>query len=332
MCGDTVLLAEGDRVPTDLALTHTANLALDESLLTGESAPVQKQAGEQTGGGPPAQAFSGTLVTQGSGQGRVVATGERSALGRIGQSLQGIASETTPIQRETQRVDKTGTLTANRMAVRRLWSGDATYDSLQDGAAPLAEALHSVLEYAVLASRRRAYDPMETAIVGAGAQLLARTEHLHADWTLVEDYPLSPAMLAMSRVWQSPYQQAYLIAAKGAPEAIVDLCHLPGNQREHIAQQVAAMAADGLRVLGVASARFAAPPLPGNQHDFDFVFLGLVGLEDPLRPDVPAAIAACQAAGIRVVMMTGDHPATALGPSTSCAWCRPSAPAATWWP
>nr|WP_315229985.1 cation-translocating P-type ATPase [uncultured Albidiferax sp.] len=392
VCGDTVLLAEGDRVPADLELTHTANLALDESLLTGESVPVQKQ----VGGTEAVQAFSGTLVTQGTGQGRVVATGERSALGRIGQSLQGIAAEVTPIQAETKRVvktvalvglalatalavaygllrgdwlggllagltlamailpeelpviltlflglgawrlsrqkvlarsipavellgattvlcvDKTGTLTANHMAVRRLWSGDALYDSVQDGANPLAEALHGVLEYAVLASHRRTFDPMETAIVGAGAQLLARTEHLHADWALVEDYPLSPAMLAMSRVWQSPDQQAYLIAAKGAPEAIVDLCHLPIEQRAPIAQQVAAMAADGLRVLGVASARFAAPPLPGNQHDFDFVFLGLVGLQDPVRPDVPEAIAACQAAGIRVVMMTGDHPATAL--------------------
>jgi len=392
VCGDTVLLAEGDRVPADLELTHTANLALDESLLTGESVPVQKQ----SGGEVAVQAFSGTLVTQGSGQGRVVATGERSALGRIGQSLQGIASETTPIQRETNRVvktvavvglalatvlamaygllrgdwlggllagltlamailpeelpviltlflglgawrlsrqkvlarsipavellgattvlcvDKTGTLTANRMAVRRLWSDSALYDSLLDGAAPLAEALHGVLEYAVLASHRRAFDPMEAAIIGTGAQLLANTEHLHADWTLVEDYPLSPALLAMSRVWRSPDLRELMIAAKGAPEAIVDLCHLPAAQREDIARQVAAMAGDGLRVLGVASAVFATPALPESQHDFDFVFLGLVGLEDPVRPDVPQAIAACQAAGIRVVMMTGDHPATAL--------------------
>ena len=209
-------------------------------------------------------------------------------------------------------VDKTGTLTANRMAVRRLWSGSALYDSRQDGAAPLAEALHGVLEYAVLSSHRRAFDPMEAAIIGTGALLLADTEHLHADWTLVEDYPLSPAMLAMSRVWRSPDLREYMIAAKGAPEAIVDLCHLPAAQRDAIALQVSAMAGDGLRVLGVASAVFAAQALPANQHDFDFVFLGLVGLEDPVRPDVPQAIADCQAAGIRVVMMTGDHPVTAL--------------------
>ncbi len=65
-------------------------------------------------------------------------------------------------------------------------------------------------------------------------------------------------------------------------------------------------------MLGVARASFAALTLPGNQHDFDFEFLGLIALEDPVRPEVPQAIAECRAAGIRVVMMTGDHPATAL--------------------
>ncbi|CAN5648331.1 HAD-IC family P-type ATPase [soil metagenome] len=391
VCGDTVLLAEGDRVPADMALTQASNLSLDESLLTGESVPVQKQSGT----GPAAQAFSGTLVTQGNGQGLVVATGAHSALGRIGQSLQGISNEATPIQQETRRVvkgvaavglalatllavayglqrgdwlggllagltlamailpeelpviltiflglgawrlsrqkvlarsipavellgattvlcvDKTGTLTANRMAVRRIASGTELYDSLQAGPAPLADALHGALEYSVLASHRHAFDPMEAAIVDAGARLLAGTEHLHADWTLVEDYPLSPALMAMSRVWRSPDRRELMIAAKGAPEAVVDLCHLPPGQREQIALQVDAMAGDGLRVLGVASAVFQVPPLPGNQHDFDFVFLGLIGLQDPVRPDVPQAIADCQAAGIRVVMLTGDHPATA---------------------
>ncbi len=72
------------------------------------------------------------------------------------------------------------------------------------------------------------------------------------------------------------------------------------------------MASEGLRVLGVARATFDASELPGTQHDFAFEFLGLVALEDPVRPDVPQAIAECQAAGIRVVMMTGDHPATAI--------------------
>jgi Ca2+-transporting ATPase len=101
-------------------------------------------------------------------------------------------------------VDKTGTLTANRMTVRRLWTTTAAYDTAATSAEPLPEELHGVLEYAVLASHRRAFDPMETGIGEAGKRLLADTEHLHSDWTLVDDYALSPEMLAMSRVWQSP--------------------------------------------------------------------------------------------------------------------------------
>ncbi len=417
VCDDLVLLAEGDRVPADLHLVETSNLAIDESLLTGESAPVSKQTGAPTttaANAEPderslAQAFSGTLVTRGTARGVVIATGERSALGRIGASLRDIGTESTPIQRETRRivnrvaivglalaavlalaygmargdwlrgllagltlamailpeelpvvltlflglgawrlarenvlarsipaiellgattvlcVDKTGTLTANRMVVRRLWSGHAVHDTLQAGASPLPEVLHGVLEFAVLASHRRAFDPMESAIGDAGQRLLANTEHLHADWTLVEDYPLSNEMLAMSRVWQSPDQRERMIAAKGAPEAIVDLCHLDAGQRALIADQVTAMAGDGLRVLGVAQATFEAQALPGSQHDFDFKFLGLIALEDPVRPDVPKAIAECHAAGIRVVMMTGDHPVTAMSVARQVGLSNPGA-------
>jgi len=400
VCGDIVLLAEGDRVPADMALVESSNLTVDESMLTGESAPVLKRAGDNADAVPDtnesAQVFSGTLVTQGTARCRVMATGERSALGRIGKSLASLGGESTPIQRETRRivkrvaivglalasalavaywvtlgdwlhgllagltlamgilpeelpvvltlfmglgawrlarenvlarsipaiellgattvlcVDKTGTLTANRMAVRQLWSESAMYDCVQAGSPPLQEALHEVLEFAVLASHRRAFDPMESAITDAGQRLLADTEHLHADWTLVDDYPLSLEMLAMSRVWQSPDRRERMIAAKGAPEAIVDLCHFDDAHRARIAGQVAIMAGDGLRVLGVARATFNADVLPGNQHDFEFEFLGLVALEDPVRPDVPQAIAECHAAGIRVVMITGDHPATAV--------------------
>lgn len=400
VCDDVVVLAEGDRVPADLKLLESSNLAVDESLLTGESAPVVKQAGamvaSESSDAEAAQVFSGTLVTRGTARGRVFATGERSALGRIGKSLAGIAAEITPIQRETRGivkrvalgglalatavafaywistgdwllsvlagltlamailpeelpvvltlflslgawrlarenvlarsvpavellgattvlcVDKTGTLTANHMCLRRLWSEVATYDTAQPAGPPLQEALHGVLEFAVLSSHRRAFDPMEAAIGEAGSRLLANTDHLHADWTLIEDYPLSREMLAMSRVWQSPDRRARIIAAKGAPEAIVDLCHLDTARGTRIADAVAAMGANGLRILGVACATFEADILPTNQHDFDFAFVGLIALEDPVRPDVPAAIAECRASGIRVVMMTGDHPITAI--------------------
>ncbi len=400
--GDTVFLAEGDRVPADMHLTESSNLMIDESMLTGESVPTVKHAGavpapaqETPGAEAVHTAFSGTLVTQGTAQGVVCATGPRSALGRIGNSLVALGGEDTPVQQQTRAVvkgvataaillsalvtvcygvlrggwlqailagltlamalipeelpviltlflgfgawrlsrqdvlarsipavellgatsvlcvDKTGTLTTNHMVVRALWCEGQSFQ-VDDGAAPdLPEAFHCLLEYAMLASHRRAFDPMEKAIGEAGQAFLANTEHIHRDWVPVDDYPLSRQLLAMTRVWQSPDAEQKMIAAKGAPEAVVDLCHLEQGASKLIAAQVADMAASGLRIIAVARAGFAAAALPQSQHDFDFGFLGLLGLEDPVRHDVPAAIAECKAAGIQIVMITGDHPNTA---------------------
>jgi Ca2+-transporting ATPase len=168
-----------------------------------------------------------------------------------------------------------------------------------------------VLEYAILASQRDPFDPMDRALKELGERTLRGTEHLHRDWALVREYPLSPELLALSRVWKSPAGTDYVIASKGAPEAIVDLCHLGVEQAERIQRQVAGLADQGLRVLGVARARFRVPGLPPQQHDFDFEFTGLAAFEDPIRPAVPAALAECAAAGIRAVMITGDYPGTA---------------------
>lgn len=219
-------------------------------------------------------------------------------------------------------VDKTGTLTANRMQVLGLCDEQTSFDAGTQAATlndtpqdtpqnTLPEALHGLLEYAVLASHRQAFDPMEQAITAAGERWLANTEHLHRDWQLIDDYPLTRQLLAMSRVWQSPDGSAYLVAAKGAPEAIIDLCHLDPARSARIGAQVGEMAQQGLRVIAVASARFTEPVLPDHQHAFEFQFLGLVALQDPIRAEVPAAVAACHTAGMQVVMITGDHPATA---------------------
>jgi Ca2+-transporting ATPase len=144
-----------------------------------------------------------------------------------------------------------------------------------------------------------------------GGRTLANTEHLHKDWTLVKEYPLSEKLLAMSHVWRSPNAQDYVVAVKGAPEAVADLCHFDEARLAKLHEQVAAMAGEGLRVLGVARAHFKAVDLPGQQHDFDFEFSGLLGLSDPIRPEVPKAIKECYTAGIRVIMITGDYPGTA---------------------
>ena len=209
-------------------------------------------------------------------------------------------------------VDKTGTLTLNQMSVGQLYADGENISVNEHSKDPLPEEFHALVEFSILASQRDPFDPMEKAFHRLGEQRLARTEHIHHDWVLVQQYPLAKELLAMSHVWKSPTGQNYVIAAKGAPEAITDLCHLDEERKQKLNGQIGAMADDGLRVLGVARAYFTGDgDLPGEQHDFDFEFVGLAGLVDPVRPTVPAAIRECYEAGIRVVMITGDYPATA---------------------
>jgi Ca2+-transporting ATPase len=211
--------------------------------------------------------------------------------------------------------DKTGTLTENRMTVSHLVAGGVALDARVAvatlAAGELPEAFHTLVEVAILASVVDPFDPMEKAFHQLGAQFLAHTEHLHRDWRLVQAYALSPALRAMSHVWAAPEGTTQVVAAKGAPEAVIDLCHLDAAARARITAQADALGADGLRVLAVAEGRFEGQDWPAAEHDFDFEFVGLLGLSDPLRAQVPAAIAECLAAGIRVVMITGDYPVTA---------------------
>ena len=208
-------------------------------------------------------------------------------------------------------VDKTGTLTLNRMTLHALAGDQGEHTIAADSAEPLPESVHEVLEYAVLASQRDPADPMEQAIREMARGDVFIRDHIHRDWEIVREYPLSSELLAVSHVWRSPSGTAFVVAAKGAPEAIVDLCHMPAAKAEEVAERVRSLAARGLRVLGVARARFEAPALPRGQHDFDFEFVGLLGLSDPVRPGVPEAVRECGDAGIRVVMITGDYAATA---------------------
>ena len=401
--GDAVLLVEGDRVPADAVLVDCVNLAVDESLLTGESVPVRKAARvldlATQGMGPPGGdatpwVFSGTLVVKGRAVAVVREVGAGTELGRIGTALRSIEPERTPLQREIDRlvsviavvglgaaalvvvlygltrgrwlegvlagigtamamlpeefpvvltvflalgawrmsqrnvltrrapviealgsataicVDKTGTLTMNAMTVRE-FVVDGDVHVL--GEEPLPERFHSVAEFAVLASPINPFDPMDRAFRDVGDGFLADTEHLHGTWELVREYPLSEHLLALSHVWRSPDLSDYVVASKGAPEAIMDLCHLTPARRAELTAHVEQATASGLRVLAVARARFSqSDRLPTGQHDFEFEYLGLAGLHDPVRPGAAQAVADCARAGVRVVMITGDYPGTAL--------------------
>ncbi|MCK9151281.1 cation-translocating P-type ATPase [Methanobacterium alcaliphilum] len=207
-------------------------------------------------------------------------------------------------------VDKTGTLTINDMIVSKIFAHEQFCD-IKPHSNSLPENFHELVEFSILASQRDPFDPMEKSIKKLGSDTLSNTEHLHDDWSIIREYPLSTRLLAMSHVWNSPDKKKFIIAAKGAPEAIFDLCHFNEKQIANMDKNVALMAGEGLRVLAVAKASFTEKRLPGEQHDFVFKFLGLVGFLDPVRPNVKKAVQQCYDAGIQVVMITGDYIGTA---------------------
>ncbi len=398
---DLVVLAEGDRVPADAVVLEGSHLAVDESLVTGESVPVRKAAWNhdlafaRPGGEDLPFVYAGTLVTAGEAIARVHATGPRTEIGRIGQAMQTGESQQTPLQAETHRlvvrlawvggalsalavvgygvatqralagilagltlamailpnefpvvvtmflalgawrlsrrkvlarhipaveslgavtvlcVDKTGTLTTNRMTVSRICANGETFDLARLRSEPLPESTHDTVEYSILASRRDPFDPMERAFQELGESQLAGTEHLHRDWRLVREYPLTRQRLAVVQIWQLPGRPRLVAAAKGAPEAIASLCASSVDERAYIEQGVRALASDGLRVLAVARADVHDRTLADDPSALGLRFVGLVGLVDPVRDSVPGAVEECRTAGIRVVMITGDYPATA---------------------
>jgi len=207
-------------------------------------------------------------------------------------------------------VDKTGTLTVNRMGVRRLAAEGRVHEvhGMDDG---LPRDFHDVLEHAVLASEINPFDPMERALLELAARHLEDQRSQHRNWELIKEYPFSPELLAHTHVWRTERPGEIRVAIKGAPEAVAGLCGLRGEAWQAVESEVQRMAAEGLRVLGIGRARAEAGELPQAQEGFAFEWLGLVGLADPVRPTVKAAVAECYAAGIRVVMITGDYPVTA---------------------
>ena len=402
---DILLVAEGDRVPADAVILSSSHLSIDESLLTGESAPVRKLPWDGVmkkttpGGDDLPFIFSGTLAVGGQGIAKVLETGFQTEMGKIGMALQTLEPEDTPLQTETRRfvknlaiigvflcaivivgygltrgtvdsdswvngflagitlamailpeefpvvltvflalgawrlskrnvltrrvpavetlgaatvlcVDKTGTLTMNRMTVCKLFA-NGSYHMIDPQKQPIPESFHEIVEFGILASKKEPFDPMEKALLEIGDETLAHTEHLHKDWVVVQEYPLSKELLAMSQVMSSPDGNEYIIAAKGAPEAVADLCHFTPAQMQDLATQINTMSSVGLRIIGVAKSSFKKTDLPDKQHDFTFQFLGLIGFIDPVRPSVAEAVNECYTAGIRVVMITGDYPGTA---------------------
>lgn len=209
-------------------------------------------------------------------------------------------------------VDKTGTITLNRMRLQTLSANGqiADLDDYENKGKNLPADFHSLLEYAILAGQTDPFDPMEKEIRRTGEFFLA-AGRLHTDWKLIKEYPFSGNILALSHVWEAGDGDSYIVAAKGAPESVAELCRFSVGQNQALAEQMRPLLDRGLRLLGVAFANVAKGDLPKRQHEFEFRFAGLLGFEDPIRPSASDAIKDCYRAGIRICMITGDYPATA---------------------
>ncbi len=362
--GDVVRLEAGDRIPAD-GVVRGAGPSVDESILTGESMPVEKEQG--------AEMFSGTLITRGKTSMEVSRTGAGSALGRLAGMLEGVEQESTPLERRltvfghriakwilaltvflivegvvtegagrlaevvlfavalavaavpeglpavltltlalgVERMaarravvrklaavealgsvtviatDKTGTLTENAMHVRQVDSTDVP----------------GALRAMTLANEADggAGDPMDLALLSYAQSQGTATAELRAAHPVVSGRPFdSNDRFMRVTVRGSGGERSYL---KGAPEVILGRCRLDDAARGELAARALEHAANGFRVLGLAEG--------AGETEQDLQFQGLVMFWDPPRAEVPGAVKAARAAGIRVLMITGDHPATA---------------------
>ena len=386
---DIVILNEGDRIPADGILVDSLNLTIDESILTGESIPVIKSVQKDTTHSF-GLVYSGTLVIQGKGYVKILATGIHTEFGKIGRSLLSIEQQETRMQTEIKSLirnlfvlgaiisvvvivafyfvrgnfmhsllnglatamailpeefpvvltvflalgawrlskknvltrkpsaietlgsatvlcsDKTGTITQNKMEVGMVYNGNETFS--KNTFLANQNQISKILNFAHLASQKNSIDPMEKAFETANKLF---NKHINTSLELIKEYPLSKSLLTMTRVLKDPTNNKMIVAAKGAPETIFKLCKLNNQDSEKYLNIVESFAEKGYRVIAVANASLATVILPDSQIDFEFQFQGLIGLEDPIRSEVPQAIKECNDAGVKVIMITGDFPTTA---------------------
>ena len=196
--------------------------------------------------------------------------------------------------------DKTGTLTENRMKVVEFTT--AVAGRATEGDRQVAE----LRETAALACPSESFDAMDQATVEFGKGATGSVEGARP----LREYPLTPELPVMAFAHATP--GGVVIAAKGAPETVATLARWDVAVRRALDAQVRGFAERGLRLLAVARADLGTAAAPEQLTEVPLRLLGLLAFADPLRPGVPEAVAECRRAGIRVMLITGDHPSTAV--------------------
>lgn len=381
---DLMIIEEGQNVSADAEIIISNDLTIDESVLTGESFPVEKNLTNK-------DIFYGTVITSGWGYAKITAVGSNTKIGKLGISIEQIKKEKTPLQLQLNRfvrmmaaagtiaffivwifnymtsgnlihglmhgltlamavlpeeipvafstfmalgaynliknniitkqpnvveslgsatvicVDKTGTVTENKMTVTQI------YDFISDDVIQISSGnnLHDstkeLIDYSMWASEIVPFDPMEKAI---HELFLASGNKINTnDFELIKEYPLSGKPPVMTHIHSDG--KKIIVACKGAPEALVIFAGLNEVDKSRIGKVIEQMASDGLRVLAVAKSEFNSDNYPENQSDFKWIFLGLIGLEDPPKKNIENVIQGFYDFGIKVKMITGDYPLTA---------------------
>jgi Ca2+-transporting ATPase len=204
-------------------------------------------------------------------------------------------------------VDKTGTLTENRMRLAAVDDGQERLTFTQPPDPDTNASLYRLLSVAALACDAQTMDPIDTAVQAVATG--SRTMHRERTAYTFEGNVGIPVPFVRAFLYESETGDR-IVAMKGAPESLAKLCRLEGDELDSVIRRTGDLAADGYRVLGVARADIPA----GGVFDVDrqrFSFSGLLAFADPIRPETVRAVEECRSAGIRVVIVTGDYPATA---------------------
>jgi Ca2+-transporting ATPase len=383
--GDSIIVEEGTSIPADAEIVHSNDFSVNESILTGESFAVFKDKTHED-----RHIYKGTTVASGLAIATVTHIGNATKLGKIGESLDHIQVEKTPLELQINSfikklviagalvflivwainyfhsydflgsllkaltlamsilpeeipmaltafmaigalrlmkvgvvvkqmktvetlgsatvicTDKTGTITENKMSLAKVFSLKSLRIS---NPKDFDAAEKELLETAMWASEPIPFDPMEIALHAAYAKYVKVDER--PDFKIIHEYPLGGKPPMMTHLFENKTGKR-IIAAKGAPEALIHISNLSDAEKLKINTAIKTITSEGYRVLGVAESTFSGTAFPDSQQEFTFEFKGIVAFYDPPKDNIKNVLKQFYEAGIKVKIVTGDNAETTI--------------------
>lgn len=384
--GDFLMVDEGSTIVADGKIVHSNDFSVNESILTGESFSVNKDASSKNN-----TIYMGTQVSGGLAIAEIFAVGSKTEIGKIGKSIEEITTEKSTLERQINNfvkkmviagavifilvwgfnyyntgnvldsllkaltlamsvlpeeipvafttfmaigawrlmnlgvivkqmktveslgsatvicVDKTGTITENRMQLDRIYTLET--DKITSTEEVLSESEKKLITIAMWASEPIPFDTMEQSLHAFYGKITAKDER--PNYKMVHEYPLDGKPPMMTHIFENE-QKIRIIAAKGAPEALMAVSGLNDEQIQNLKQQIIILAKEGYRVLGVGISNFEGTLWPKKQQDFNFEFKGLIAFYDPPKKNISKVFQDFYNAGIAVKIITGDIAETTM--------------------